>query len=321
MVLSQDARYLPTKLSGNEKMNIQQIKPPRLVLAALAAAAALTVPAPAGEAGGSGLRLDTGPLGQFSVGRWQRLQITTNAEGEGTLLLDPNRAMWDGFSPTWASTKIALRPVKIRLEAVRRSQPPREGRAAAMRLFQVRTVDAQPGFEELGLGSGLRLAVRKDGGMARLLVLGEGDRATRSLIMGPAEAPQGKPTSDRFSYRSGFLGGQLGRTSFITIKGSVQTKKARLEMDPNRVVLDAAGNPSISTRMAALPHEVSLVEVRLPAEAAARCRVFTLEGAPMPMRLVLPRHRGGAARLVLLDQKGAATGFLRLEPVSSFTRR
>lgn len=262
---------------------------------------------------------DSGPMGQFAIGQWQRIRLSLNKKGEGVLTLDPNRIVWDGYSPTWISTRMAERMIHVRARELKNTQflVGRPKTAFPIRIFELTATDLPAGvtFKELGLGDKVRF-VRSDlpRGMSRLLFL-DGDR-TRVVALDrvSTNTPTGGPVRDLFAYRTVFLNKKVNRASIISISGSLEQQTARLIFDANAMRLDAFGDPNISTMMAPIPQEVKLVEkTDITTETATTKQVFDLAGSSVPMSLVVPKSGGRPARLILKDDAGKATGFLVLE--------
>jgi heat shock protein HslJ len=294
--------------------------------ALLAAGSALTVPATAREDDAPppavAARYDSGPLGRFALGRWQRVRVTTFKTGDAALLtLDPNRIAWDGYSPTWASTRMAELPLRVRLREVKGYKTPagKPKPAYPVRLYDLAPTDLPAGrrFADLGLGARVRLTVSDAPGvLPRLLLLDDRDRITRVLLLEKDGAPAAPTGGDLISLTTGFLGGETpARTSYIRLSGSLSSGTVQVTVDGNAVGLDPVGDPAFSTMMAPLPREAKLTEKSdLSPEAAAAARVFTLDGADRPLLLLLPRKPGGdAPRLVLSDESGKPVGYLPLE--------
>lgn len=262
---------------------------------------------------------DSGPMGQFAIGQWHRIRLSLNKKGEGVLALDPNRIVWDGYSPTWISTRMAERMIHVRARELKNSQflVGRPKTAFPIRVYELTATDLPAGvsFITLGLGEKVRF-VRSDhpNGICRLLLL-ENDR-TRVVALDrvSTNTPTGGPVRDLFAYRTVFLDKKVNRASIISISGSLEQKTARLIFDANAMRLDAFGDPSVSTMMAPIPQEVKLVEkTDITTETAAIKRVFDLQGASVPMSLVVPKSGGRPARLIIKDDAGKSTGFLVLE--------
>ncbi|MDX1935291.1 MAG: META domain-containing protein [Capsulimonadales bacterium] len=256
---------------------------------------------------------DSKPLGVFALGRWQRVRLTSEGKGKGTLILDPNRAAWDGFSPAWRSTRMAEVRLPIRFQAVkavnRSSATPQ---TTAPRLYDL-LPEGKRSLAASGIGPRLRLVTATLPTGPQRLLEWDAERITRVVAL--ERSPRSVvalPETDRFAFKSTFLGRTWGRTALVSISGSLKDRTGRLVLDGNAMIPDPFGDPSISTMMAPIPQEVTLAERKgLPSTVMAR--VFTLEGAKPPMSLVLERG-GAAARLVLQDTSGKATGFLTLEP-------
>jgi heat shock protein HslJ len=281
-----------------------------------------TLSLPSQEESQAEFAFDSGPLGQIGPGRWQRIQISGTPGGEAVLILDPNRIAWDGYSPSWVSTRMASLRLPVRLKEVKNPDAPK-GRPRPSQPIKVYDIvptktTAGQSFEAMGLGSGLRLVATAGAtGPYRLLLLGPESRPTQVIPLEREKPMAMTPTAGMFdliSLRTGHLGGKMGRASYLKVYGSPESGKLTLETDANAVGLDGYGEPTVATLMMPRVDEVKLVEkTDLDAEAAKSVRVYALEGSPLPALLVLPRGGVGVARLVPLGPDGKPTGFLTLE--------
>jgi heat shock protein HslJ len=267
---------------------------------------------------------DSGPLNTLAPGgQWHRIQLSVNPKGDGVLQLDPNRINWDGYSKNWMSTRMAPQSVAVRLREVKGiKNPPGQPRPAfPPRVFDVTPTDLPAGgkLSDMGLGGKLRFSVSNDRSKpGRLLLLDGSERITQVIPLAFDNAGAGGPpvgdAGDLISYKTAFLGGKMGRVSSIKLSGSVSSGAVNVILDGNAVMLDSYGNPSISTMMAPIPRQAKLIEkTDLPEDAAGNVRVFDLDGAPMPMSLVLPKTANGVARLIVNDESGKAKDYLTLE--------
>lgn len=249
------------------------------------------------------------------VGSWRRIQISGRTMNEAVLSLDPNRISWDGYSPTWISTRMAEMRIRVKLSEVKGLPARPVGR---LRVYDVRPQDLPRDMRptDLGLPAKMRLVVADDAsGPFRLLLLGENDRVDRIISLERQSPTGAMPLPDDFSLQTALLNTPVDRANRIGIKGSLKTNTAELILDANATTRDAYGDPGISTLMLPLSVSVRLVEkTDLDEDAKKEVRVFDIEGGPQPMRLVLSRNSGGPHRLVVLDSGGRPTRFLSLEP-------
>ncbi len=248
---------------------------------------------------------DSGPLGRFAIGRWSRIQLSLSSPTMGKLILDPNRIGWDGYSPNWMATRMALLTVPVRLTEVKVKEARTPG--VALRAFDITPLGASAKAVQAEVGAGNKLRfVTSDNptGPFRLLRMnGKGGVENAIALKGPAAIPS---PQDLVSLKSVPLGGKLERVSQIKLNGSLVSGSLQLILDGNAMALDGYGNPGISTLMMPIPQTVTPKRLTVPVKS----RVFALEGAKIPLRLVLD---DGPPRLVILDSKSTATGFLNLE--------
>ncbi|MGC4045033.1 MAG: META domain-containing protein [Armatimonas sp.] len=203
------------------------------------------------------------------------------------------------------STRMALLTVSIRLKEVKPKETSTVG--VALRAFDITPLgaSAKAVMAEVGAGNKLRFVTSDNPtGPFRLLRMNsKGGVENAIALKGPAAIPA---PQDLVSLKSVPLNGKLERVSQIKLHGSLAAGSLELILDGNAMSLDGYGNPGISTLMMPIPQTVTLKKLTV----SGKSRVFALEGAKMPLRLVLD---DGPPRLVILDGKGVATGFLNLE--------
>jgi hypothetical protein len=139
------------------------------------------------------------PLLETPLGPWRRVQISGRTMNEAVLSLDPNRIVWDGYSPSWASTRMAEMRVRVKLKEVKKLPVRRTGKA---KVYDVEAQDLPRDMTwgDLNIGKKLRLVVGENpSGPFRLLVLNEMDRIERVVSLereSPIDrTPIGRPIS------------------------------------------------------------------------------------------------------------------------------
>lgn len=255
---------------------------------------------------------DSHPLGaQFAVGKWQQIRLSIDpARQTGTLMLFSNRFVWDGFSPMPRLTP-QTHAVRARLVSNPRLSPMMAQAGYSAKLYDLSLVGSRTSFPQLGLGARVRFVMSGTAfGASRLLLLNNRGEITRVVAMEPSNALRQPRTPDVFAYTTVYLPAKsMGNTRVVRLHGSFETGEAELVYDPNLALLDAFGNATASTRMAVDSKPVRLVE--RSSGRNPNVRVYDIEGAPM--RLVVARNGQRLARLVMLDNRGRASGFQMLE--------
>ncbi|MFN3729552.1 MAG: hypothetical protein ACK4XJ_07555 [Fimbriimonadaceae bacterium] len=240
----------------------------------------------------------------FGANRWQnssQIQVSGNMPGEGAIVFDGNSITYNPLGGAGITT-LMMPP----------TTPVRFTRAGSQDEFEIYAVEYRNASDRSK--PRLSVAVNRDRtDYARLLVHGAGGRVERVI---PLENRRGNRANiDWFQAQTAFVDTPINGARRWSLTAEVGGS-GTLIADPNRAMLDAAGSPSGTTRMATQEHKVRLRQVRDFQMGEPGFRLFDLDGAPGKMRVAIGPNQYGPIRLVFLDNRDQVTNAMLMEPVS-----
>jgi RNA polymerase sigma factor (sigma-70 family) len=163
-------------------------------------------------------------------------------------------------------------------------------------------------FDLVGTPKPMRLVL---GGtcLPRLLVLDEAGTVLRVVSLEPQPMPKAA-IEDKVQLHSEYLHDAFSGGHRVRIDGTLDGA-AELTLNGNVAGLNALGDVTVTTRMKAIPHKVKLVLKVASHDKDRSQRIYDVEGAPAPMRLVIMRD--GPRRLLAVDKDGKVTRVVPLE--------
>jgi len=232
-----------------------------------------------------------------AIGKAHRVSLTGKLGGDAELTLDDNACTLTALGDVGRCDQEAPAKHKVQLKLASQS----EDRPGTIRTYDL-----------VGAPARLQLLVNAVGS-PRLLQVGAKGEVTRVETLEPlpdgAKAPKETEVNLRSAYlaapflggRQIFLQGKLGGAAAMTFDGN----SCNLEMTGQIGGCTKVGYPSRDVKLKELPEVAK--------DDPARRRVFEVEGAPEPMRLIVPAAPDGSYRLLLLDKKGVVVRVQALE--------